>query len=402
MDANATTPLAPEVAEAMRPYFFEQFGNASSIHRRGQQARAAVEKARAEIAALFGCRPSEVVLTSSGTEADNLALFGLVRPGDHLIVSAIEHHAVMHAAEKLRKHGSDVTFLPVDGNGLVDPEEVRKALRPETRLISVMTANNETGVIEPIAEIGKVAAEADVYFHTDAVQATGKLPLDVAAFGCDLMTISAHKIYGPQGMGALYVRRGTPLEPMMVGGGHERRRRAGTENVAGIVGFGEAARLAGKALQDGSPESGWVRRVRALRDRLEQAVLAEVDEAGVHSSGVERVPNTANFWFDHVEGEALVISLDLKGVAVSGGSACASGSTEPSHVLMALGDSVDRARASVRFSLHKHTTEDEIDAVIALLPGEVGRLRKLSPVYARLHPASNPVGAGAQAMAARA
>lgn len=382
MDANATTPLDPEVAEAMRPYFFEEWGNASSIHRRGQRARAAVERARAEIAALLHCRPSEVVITSSGTEADNLALFGLVRPGDHLIVSSIEHHAVKYAAGKLEKHGVAVSFLPVDSSGVVDSGEVRKALRPETRLISVMLANNETGAIQPVTEIGRIAAEADVYFHTDAVQAAGKLPLDVAAFGCDLMTVSAHKIYGPQGVGALYVRRGTPLEPMLVGGGHERRRRAGTENVAGIVGFGFAARLAMRDLESGSLD-----RVRALRDRLERGILAEVDAAGVHSSGAMRVPNTANFWFDRLEGEALVISLDLKGVAVSGGAACASGSTEPSHVLMALGDSADRARASIRFSLHKRTTQDEVDAVIALVPREVSRLRKLAPVNARLRPA---------------
>lgn len=378
MDANATTPLLPEVLEAMRPYFLEQFGNASSIHLRGQQARAAVERARSSVAALLNCRPAEIVFTSGGTEGDNLALFGLVKAGDHLITTSVEHHAVLHAAERLQERGVQVTFLPVDPQGVVDPDDVRRALRPETKLISVMMANNETGVLQPVAEIGRIAAEADVYFHTDAVQAAGKMSLDVRSIGCDLLTISGHKIHAPQGVGALFVRRGTPLEPQFVGGAHERQRRAGTENVPGIVGLGKAAEFAALGLRNGLPE-----RLGAMRDRLEQGLLAHVDEAGVHGGDAARVPNTSNLWFDHLEGEALVIALDLKGLAVSGGAACASGSTEPSHVLLAMGVSVERARASLRVSLQKQTTEQEIDYALELIPAEVSRLRKLSPVYGK-------------------
>jgi cysteine desulfurase len=378
MDANATTPLLPEVLEAMRPYFLEQFGNASSIHLRGQQARAAVERARSSVAALLNCRPAEIIFTSGGTEGDNLALFGLVKAGEHLITTSVEHHAVLHAAERLQERGAEVTFLPVDDQGVVDPEDVRKALRPETKLISVMMANNETGVLQPVAEIGRIAAEADVYFHTDAVQAAAKMPLDVRAIGCDLLTISGHKIHAPQGVGAMFVRRGTPLEPQFVGGAHERQRRAGTENVPGIVGLGKAAEFASRALQEGVPE-----RVRAMRNRLEEALLERVDEAGVHGGNAPRVSNTSNLWFDHLEGEALVIALDLKGLAVSGGAACASGSTEPSHVLLAMGVSVERARAGLRVSLQKQTTDEEIDYALELIPAEVSRLRKLSPAYGR-------------------
>jgi cysteine desulfurase len=378
LDANATTPLLPEVLEAMRPYFLEQFGNASSIHLRGQQARSAVEHARASVANLLNCRPAEIVFTSGGTEGDNQALFGMVKPGDHLITSAVEHPAVLNAAEKLQERGVEVSFLPVDQQGVLDPDEVRRALRPRTKLISVMMANNETGVLQPIAEIGRIAAEADVYFHTDAVQAAGKLPLDVRALGCDLLTVAGHKMHAPQGTGALFVRRGTPLEPILFGGAHERQRRAGTENVAGIVGLGKAAECALSDLENGAPE-----RLAALRDRLEQELLAHVDEAGVNGGGAPRVSNTTNLWFDHLEGEALVIALDLKGLAVSGGAACASGSTEPSHVLLAMGTGLERARASLRMSLLKQTTAEEIDHVLALVPAEVSRLRELSPAYSK-------------------
>jgi cysteine desulfurase len=376
MDANATTPLLPEVLEAMRPFWLERFGNASSIHLEGQRARAAVEHARESVATLLGSRPAEIVFTSGGTEGDNLALFGMVKPGDHLITSATEHHAVLYSAEKLRDRGAQVTFLPVNAQGIIDPDQVRQSLRPETRLVSIMMANNETGVVQPVAEIGRIAAEADVYFHVDAVQAAGKLPIDVRAIGCDLLTISGHKMYAPQGIGALFVRRGTPLDPLMIGGAHERRRRAGTENVAGIVGLGEAAEHAYEGLRRGIPE-----RIGALRDRLEQGLLAGVDEAGINGPGAPRVPNTTNMWFDHLEGEALVIALDLKGLAVSGGAACASGSTEPSHVLAAMGLSVARARTSLRFSLQEQTSESEIDFALQLVPAEVSRLRLLSPVY---------------------
>ncbi len=377
MDANATTPLLPEVLDAMRPYFIEHFGNASSIHQQGQHARAAVEHARAAVAALINCRPAEIVFTSGGTESDNLALFGLVQPGDHLITSSIEHHAVLHAAEKLRDRGAEVTFLPVSSEGVIDPGDVRRAIQPNTRLISVMMANNETGAIQPVSEIGRIATEADIYFHTDAVQAAGKLPIDVQTLRCDLLSISGHKMHAPQGTGILYVRRGTRLEPLFFGGSHERQRRAGTENLPGIVGLGKAAEIARTALVDGTMD-----RVATLRNRLEEGVLAEVESAGVNGIGAPRVSNTTNIYFEDLEGEALVIALDLKGLSVSGGSACASGATEPSHVLTAMGLSPAKARASVRFSLTKQTTEDDIDFALGIIPAAARRLRELAPVNA--------------------
>src|SRR5271170_6348094 len=357
MDANATTPLLPEVLDAMRPWLLENFGNASSIHQHGQQARAAVEHARESVARLLNCRESEIVFTSGGTESDNMAVFGvvqqggLVKPGDHVITSSIEHHAVLHAAERLQERGIDVTFLPVSSEGTIDPEDVRRALRPNTMLISVMMANNETGVIQPVEEIGRIAQEADVWFHTDAVQATGKLPIDVKAIGCDLLSISGHKMHAPQGTGVLYVRRGTRIEPLFFGGAHERQRREGTENVAGIVGLGKAAEIAGDALRDGTMDGAAGNRVAALRDRLEQGILQRVEDCAINGAGVARVPNTTNLRFDNLEGEALVIALDLKGLAVSGGSACMSGASEPSHVLTAMGLVNNQARASLRFSL---------------------------------------------------
>jgi cysteine desulfurase len=378
LDNNATTPLLPSVLESMQPYFIEQFGNASSIHHHGQQTRAAVERARESVAALLGCRSSEVVFTSGGTESDNLALFGITRPGDHVITSAIEHHAVLNACQRLQTMGCEVTVLPVDGQALVSPDDVRRALRPNTRLITVMMANNETGVLQPLNQIGEIAAEADVYFHTDAVQAAAKAPIDVKRIRCDLLSISAHKIHGPQGVGALYVRKGTLLQPMLYGGRHERARRAGTENVAGIVGLGRAAELAREGFHNGEVE-----RLRSLRDRLESVIPREIESVGVNSAGAPRVPNTSSIYFDFIEGEALVIALDLKGVAVSTGAACSSGAIEPSHVLTAMGLSPDRARASLRFSLGKQNTSDELDLLLSLLPETVARLRELSPVYNR-------------------
>ncbi|HEX4039456.1 MAG TPA: cysteine desulfurase family protein [Acidobacteriaceae bacterium] len=376
MDANATTPLLPEVLDAMRPFFIESFGNASSIHQPGQRARAAVEHAREQVAALIHCRPAEIVFTSGGTESDNTAIFGILRPGDHLITSPIEHHAVLHAAEKARERGIDVTFLPVSSTGAVEPGDVRSALKPNTKLISVMMANNETGVIQPVEEIGKIAAEASVVFHTDAVQAAGKIPIDVAAIGCHLLSISGHKLHAPQGIGILYVRRGTRFEPLLFGGSHERQRRAGTENVPGIVGLGNAAEIALAALTDGTEE-----RIAALRDRLEQSLMARVDACGVNGAGQSRTPNTTSFYFDHLEGEALVIALDLKGLAVSGGSACSSGSSEASHVLNAMGVLLARARASLRFSLSRLSTDADVDAALELVPAAVAHLRELSPIY---------------------
>jgi cysteine desulfurase len=377
MDANATTPLVPEVLDAMRPYFMEHFGNASSIHQQGQQARAAVEHARESVAALLNCRPAEIVFTSGGTESDNLALFGLVQPGDHLITSSIEHHAILHAAEKLRDRGAEVTFLPVSAEGVVNPQDVRRAIQPNTKLISIMMANNETGAIQPVSEIGRIAADADIYFHTDAVQAAGKLPIDVQTLRCDLLSISGHKMHAPQGTGILYVRRGTKLEPLFFGGAHERQRRAGTENLPGIVGLGKAAELARTALIDGTMD-----KIAALRDRLEQGILSAVEETGVNGGDFARVANTTNIYFDNLEGEALVIALDLKGLSTSGGSACASGATEPSHVLTAMGLSTPRARASLRFSMTKQTTEDDIDFALGIIPTAATRLRELAPVNA--------------------
>ena len=378
LDANATTPLLAEVLEAMRPFLLERFGNASSIHQEGQYARSAVEQARAGVARLLGCRAAEVVFTSGGTESDNLAIFGSVRAGDHVITSTVEHHAVLHAVERLRERGIEVDFLPVDQQGVLAAEEVRKALRPNTRLISVMVANNETGVLQPVSAIGKIAAEAGVRFHVDAVQAAGKLPLAVDDLGCHLLTISGHKMHGPQGTGALFVRRGTRLEPLFAGGAHERQRRAGTENVAGIVGLGKAAECAMEALNRGAAEQ-----MGALRDRLEAGLLAQCTDCGVNGGGTARVPNTTNLWFDHLEGEALVIGLDLKGLAVSSGAACSSGANDPSHVLDAMGLSSERARSSVRLSLHRHTTEEEIAQTIALVSAQVARLRELSAAAVR-------------------
>jgi cysteine desulfurase len=376
MDANATTPMLPEVFEAMRPYFIERFGNASSVHAFGQRARAAVEEARVTFANFLHCRPAEIVFTSGGTESDNLALFGTTKPGDHLIASSIEHHAVIHAAERLAKLGREVTFLPVSSEGVVDPADVRRALRPNTRLISVMTANNETGAIQPVEEIGRIAAETGVLFHTDAVQAAGKLPLDVREIGCHLLSISGHKMHAAQGVGVLFVRKDTRVEPLFYGGTHERQRRAGTENLAGIVGMGVAADIAQRSFTEGAAE-----KMAALRDRLEREILARTPDAGVYAGRAPRVPNTTNLWFDHLEGEALVIALDLKGLAISGGSACASGASEPSHVLTAMGIPADRARASLRFSLSKSTNEEDVDFAIETVPPAVAKLRELSPFY---------------------
>jgi cysteine desulfurase len=380
LDNNATTPVLPEVLEAMRPYFGERFGNASSIHHHGQETRAAVERARESVATLLGCRASEIVFTSGGTEADNLAIFGLTtsplaRSGDHVITSTIEHHAVLNTCKHLQATGCEVTYIPVDGRGLVDPGDVKRAIRPNTKLITIMFANNETGAVQPVAEIGEIAAEADVYFHTDAVQAAGKVPVNVNEIGCDLLTISGHKVHGPQGVGALYVRKGTQLEAMLHGGSHERSRRAGTENVPGIVGLGKASELAITGF-----ERGYDKKMAAARDHLEKKLL-EIDATGLNGEGARRVPNTTNIYFDGIDGEALVIALDLKGLAVSTGAACSSGAIEPSHVLTAMGLSRDRAKGSIRFSLGKQNTREDVEFALGLIPDTVGRLRELSPVY---------------------
>ncbi|HEY1805664.1 MAG TPA: cysteine desulfurase family protein [Terracidiphilus sp.] len=377
-DANATTPLLPEVMEAMRPYWMEEFGNASSIHLHGQKARKAVDHARETLAKFFGCREAEVVFNSGGTEGDNTAIFGLVRAGDHFITTSIEHSAVLRAADRVAARGVDVTFVEPRKDGLIDPEEIRRAIRPATQaggrtLISVMLANNETGVLQSVEEIGKIAAESGAFFHIDAVQGAGKIAFDVRRFGCHLCSISAHKMHGPKGVGAMYVRRGTPVEPLMVGGSHERRQRAGTENVPGIVGLGKAAELSMESLEDGT-----MARVARLRNRLEAGIL-EIPGTGVNGTGESRTANTTNIHFENAEGEALVIALDLKGVAVSGGSACHSGSTEPSHVLMAMGLDKNAARASLRFSLLKTVTDEDVNHVLHVVPQAVEHLRALAP-----------------------
>jgi cysteine desulfurase len=404
MDANATTPLLPEVMEAMRPYWMEDFGNASSIHLDGQQAHTAVDRARATMAEFFNCHDAEVVFNSGGTEGDNTAIFGLLHPGDHFVTTSIEHSAILQAANRMAQHGVETIFVAPNASGLIDPADILRAIRPETRLISVMLANNETGVLQPVEEIGKIAADTGVFFHIDAVQGAGKVKFDVRRFGCHLCSISAHKMHGPKGVGAMFVRRGTPIEPLLVGGSHERRQRAGTENVPGIVGLAKAAELAMHSLEDGT-----IDRLAKLRDRLEAGILqisgtgvngaysidchperpraqrGEVEGPAVAFSGgnpVPRVANTTNIWFDQVEGEALVIAMDLKGVAVSGGSACHSGATEPSHVLMAMGLDKTRARASLRFSLLKTATEADVDFVLKVVPEAVEHLRAISPVAA--------------------
>ena len=378
LDNNATTPVLPEILAAMQPFFGEHFGNASSIHHHGQETRAAVERARESVAALLGCKASEIVFTSGGTEGDNLAILGVAAAGEHVITSTIEHHAVLNSSKHLQSLGCDVTYVPVDGRGLINPDDVRGSLRPNTRLISVMMANNETGVLQPVEEIGKIAAEADVYFHTDGVQAAGKVAIDVRGIGCDLLSISGHKMHAPQGVGALYVRKGTSLRPMLHGGSHERSRRAGTENVPGIVALGKAAEMARAAFARDDLD-----RMSALRDRLEQTILREVEGTKVNGQGAPRVPNTSSIHFDCIEGEALVIALDLKGLAVSTGAACSSGAIEPSHVLTAMGLNPQQARGSIRFSLGKQNTAEDVESALSLIPQTVARLRELSPVYNR-------------------
>jgi cysteine desulfurase len=375
LDNNATTQLLPEVFETMRPYYFEKFGNASSLYERGQQARAAVEAARSTVAALLGADPAEIVFNSGGTEGDNQALSGLVSGGDHVITSVIEHPAILNACKRLEATGITVTYLPVDGHGQVDPAGVRAALRPNTRLISVMMANNETGVVQPVEEIGRIAAEADVWFHTDAVQAAGKLPIDVSRLQCDLLSISGHKLNAPQGIGVLYVRRGTPLQPLIVGGPQENNRRGGTENLPGIVGLGKAAEVAHHWLAEGGAAQ-----MGQMRDRFEHAV-EQLEGIHIHGRGAPRTPNTSDISFDGISGGSLMVALDERDVSVSTGSACASGSSHPPYVLLAMGMKRDRAQSTVRFSLGKQTTQEEMDYVQSCLFAEVEKLRKLSPVW---------------------
>lgn len=372
LDANATTPLLPEVLAAMTPWMAKHCGNASSGHRHGRQARTAVESARQQVADLIHCNGMDVVFTGGGTEADNLAVFGTVtEPGAHIITSNIEHHAVLHAAQRLEQRGCTATYLLVDEGGQVDPDDVRRALRPNTRLISVMMANNETGVLQPVEEIGRIAREHGVLFHTDAVQAAGKVPVDVVKIGCDLLSISAHKMHGPQGTGALFVRADVALDPMFYGGLHELGRRAGTENVAGIVGFGHAAAVASRGFSDRTVE-----RVGKFRNELERSLLREAGEAGINGERTARVPNTTNIWFDGIDGPELLRTLDDLGVSVSGGSACNAGLCEPSHVLLAMGLSMGRASSSIRFSLSKQTSGEDVDFVIWQVSEALERVRR--------------------------
>ncbi len=388
MDANATTPVLPEVLAAMAPFWNDRFGNASSVHQGGQRARAAVENARKSVANLLSAHPSEIVFTSGGTEGDNLALAGVLEAAPaapaHLITSSIEHHAVLHAAEALgKRRGAEITLtvLPCDSDGLVQPQTLSAALRPNTRLVSIMLANNETGALQPIAELARITHATGALFHTDAVAAAGKLPVDVNALGCDLLTLSGHKMHAPQGVGALFVRRGTPLTPMLHGGTHERQRRAGTENLPGIVGLGHAADLARQWLATDGPAH-----LCNLRNQLEDRLLATVEACGINGPRPHRAPNTTNLSFDHVDSESLVISLDLAGLAASGGSACQSGATEPSHVLTAMGLPHARARSSIRLSLTRHTTDAEIAEAVRLIASAVARLRSLSPAWRTAHP----------------
>jgi len=378
LDYNSTTPVDPRVLTAMMPYLAESYGNANSIHSAGQRARAAVDAARQAIAELLGAKSSEIVFTCGGTESDNLALFGIVNPCDwprkHVVTTVLEHHAVLNATQALEKQAVDVTYVPVSHDGIVDPDDIREAIRPETILISVMLTNNELGTIQPIEEIGRIAAEEDVYFHCDAVQGAGKLSVDVQRLSVDLLSISGHKLYGPKGVGALYVRTGVELGPLFYGGHHERDRRPGTENVPGIVGLGTAAGLAIKHLEADA------KRIAALRDRFESAILHRLSGVRVNGSVEQRVPNTCNLSFDAAGGEALVIALDLQGVMCSSGAACSSGAVEPSHVLTAIGLSADQARSSLRFSLGRPTTEQQIDEAIRIIPPVVNRLRALSPL----------------------
>ncbi|MFY9397300.1 MAG: cysteine desulfurase NifS [Desulfomonilia bacterium] len=378
LDHAATTPVAPEVIQAMLPFLEGAYGNASSLHSFGQEAKAAVEAARTRIASFMGARPEEIVFTSGGTESDNFIIKGIALSrrdrGNHLITSSIEHHAVLETCDFLRKQGVSVTLLPVDSNGLVDPDDVRKAITNKTILISIMHGNNEIGTIEPIAEIGSIAREHGVAFHTDAVQTFGHVPIDVDQLKVDFLSASAHKLHGPKGVGLAYIRKGAKITPLLHGGDQEKRRRASTLNVPGIVGFGRAVELAAESMQAESV------RQAVLRDRLVEGLLSGISDTYLNGHPVRRLPNNANLSFAFVEGEGLLLSLDMEGIAVSTGSACTSSSLEPSHVLEAIGVPVELAHGSIRFSLGRDTSAEDIDRVLEVMPGIVNRLRAMSPL----------------------
>mgnify|MGYP000883429595 FL=1 len=378
MDHAATTFMRPEVLAAMAPYFSRYFGNPSSLYRFARESRKGVEEARMQVATALGAEPEEISFTAGGSEADNWAITGVAsalrKKGDHIITTAIEHHAVLHTCEALEKQGYRVTYLPVDGDGRVDPGDVRDAITDRTILVSVMTANNEIGTVQPITEIGRVAHAHGVLFHTDAVQAVGAVPIDVDALGIDLLSLSGHKFYGPKGTGALYIRRGTRIESLIHGGGQERGRRAGTENVPGIVGLGRAIELATADIE------GHNRRIAAMRDRLVRGVLGSIPDTRLNGHPKQRLPNNANFSFRYVEGESILLLLDAHGICASTGSACSSASLEPSHVLLATGLPHEEAHGSLRLTLGDANTEDDVDYVLEVLPEVIGRLRQISPL----------------------
>ena len=379
LDHNATTPTHPEVVKAMLPYYEEVFGNASSIHQFGQQARKAIDKAREKVADFIGAKPEEIVFTSGGTEADNFAIKGVAyaneKKGNHIITSSIEHHAVLNPCKYLEKQGFQVTYIPVDRYGLFNPDEVKKAVTKETILITIMHANNEVGTIEPIAEIGKIAKEKGICLHTDAVQTVEKIPVNVDKLNVDLLSLSGHKIYGPKGIGALYIRKGTRIQPLIQGGHHEKNRRAGTENVPAIVGLGKAIEIAKETMEGESI------RLTNLRNKLCSGIGEKIDHVHLNGHPGKRLPNTLNMSFEFIEGESIILSLDMKGIAVSSGSACTSGSLEPSHVLKAMGVDPAIAQGSIRFSLGKDNTEEDINYVLEVLPEIIARLRAMSPLY---------------------
>jgi cysteine desulfurase len=378
LDHAATTPIDPRVYEAMQPYFTEKFGNPSSIYQAGQIARNAIERARLEVANILGALPDEIIFVAGGTESDNLAILGVARAnqhkGKHIITSKIEHHAVLHPCQQLEKEGFEVTYIPVEKNGIVDPEKVKDAMRDDTILVSIMYANNEVGTIQPIAKIGRTCKKRGIPFHTDACQASGALPLNVDKLHLDLMTINGSKMYGPKGVGALYIRKGTAIKPIMFGGEQEKKLRPGTENVPGIVGFAKALQLAEESREKESA------RLTELRDYMIREILAKIPKVELNGDPIQRLPNNVNVSVLEIEGEALLLRLDMKGISASSGSACTSGSLDPSHVILALGKTHFVAHGSIRFSLGKSTTKKDIDYVLDILPKIVDDLRAISPI----------------------
>lgn len=376
MDHSSTTPVDPVVAEAMHPFFSGKYGNPSSLYTIGREAKRAIEEARQKVADLIGAKKEEIFFTGSGTESDNLAIKGIAyknrEKGNHIITSSIEHHAVLNTCKFLEKQGFNITYIPVSHEGLVNPDDVEKAITKETILISIMHANNEIGTIQPVREIGKIAKENEIPFHTDAIQTAGKIPVNVDDLNVDLLSLSAHKMYGPKGAGALYIRKGTRLEPLLHGGGHERNMRPGTENVPGIVGFGKAAELAKEHLPDEE-------KLAVLRDSLIKGIL-EIEDSYLNGHTTKRLPNNANFRFSFIEGESMVLTLDMNGIAASTGSACSSTSLEPSHVLTALGLKPEEAHGSLRLTLGTGNTQEDVDYVVSVLPGIVEKLRMMSPL----------------------